>query len=343
MPGALYFPQMPMIRRITCTLIFATTFTIMADANDDLAAACKAGSLAEVKRLVAAGAGKSDQLLGALRAAAAAGQKDVARYLIANNAAISDRDFPPLLDAAMNGHKEVVRLLLKAGAPVDAGDQASALCMAVERPEIVRILIEAKADVNRECNGMSPLHRAAESGAVDSVRLLLKGGAGPNTRNEGGFTPLHAAVERKRTEVIKVLLAAGAAGSLRQKASGGKTPLDLANEQGDAEIIALLRRAGQKTATRSAKKSVCTTTDVVLRSGPSRETPAVQCGERKTLPQGFRVEVSEETIAAERISGITGRWLLIQPPTGQIDCSIAGISEFWIFGGLTSEDPSFCK
>lgn len=81
-----------------------------------------------------------------------------------------------------------------------------------------------------------------------------------------------------------------------------------------------------------------------MRSGPSRNNTPIVCGDRKTLPADFRVEVLEETVAAEKISGISGRWLRIEAPagTGIVECGSAGHDQIWIFGGLVTDDLTRC-
>eukprot|EP00972_Heterocapsa_arctica_P007094 1036158-Heterocapsa_arctica.AAC.1 len=58
---------------------------------------------------------------------------------------------------------------------------------------------------------MTPLERAARSGHVLNVQLLLEHRADVNaTRTDNGFAPLHSAVFCGHAEIARVLIAAGA-------------------------------------------------------------------------------------------------------------------------------------
>lgn len=320
------------------SLCFLFTLTLYADFSDDLTVACEKGNLAEVKRIMGAGMSKDEKHF-AIRSASKNGHADVVKYLISQGAPLGDRDFPPLIDAAMQGHAEVVRLLLRAGASIDEGDQASALCLTVENPQMVDLLIKARADVNRECNGTAPLFRAADFGHAESVKMLLAAKADIFFRTEGGDTALIVAAFKNRPNVVKLLLDSGAGASLRYTSSQGKTVLEIAQEQGAADILGMLKIAERKFNTRSVNYAAQTKSVVVLRLGPSRATQAIQCQSRTTLPKGFRVQVLEETTAPENIGGVRGRWLRIKTPTDEVDCTTAVAREFWIFGGLVELLP----
>ncbi len=97
--------------------------------------------------------------------------------------------------------------------------------------EIKRALIQAGARVNarQEQNGWTPLHRAANNGSADDVRLLVGKGADPNVFSMRGDTPLHLAafkVFRKDSlSIAEALLKAGADKNAKNKR--GRKPLDL--------------------------------------------------------------------------------------------------------------------
>jgi len=55
------------------------------------------------------------------------------------------------------------------------------------------------------------LHRAAERGHLDVVKLLLEHGADPNVQDDEGETPLHhAAAWRDNVDIVRLLLEHGA-------------------------------------------------------------------------------------------------------------------------------------
>lgn len=103
--------------------------------------------------------------------------------------------------------------------------------------ETASFLIEAGADVNaRAKDGMTPLHRAAQTGAIEMMSLLISKRADVNAvlHNPVGFadldTPLHVAVsylsvsdDETRIKMIELLLKSGA--NVNAKNHFNETPL----------------------------------------------------------------------------------------------------------------------
>lgn len=96
------------------------------------------------------------------------------------------------------------------------------------------------------------LHVACYYGRTDTVRTLLRLGAGLNSLNKGsplppsrpqftlsldGDTPLHLAAKHGRSETIRVLKVLGADFNIRNKQ--GKTPLEVAKKKVSREIVLL--------------------------------------------------------------------------------------------------------
>ncbi|EJF64724.1 ankyrin, partial [Dichomitus squalens LYAD-421 SS1] len=105
--------------------------------------------------------------------------------------------------------------------------------------DIVRFLIDQKADVNRgDSGGWTPLHIASSGGFDDVVRELLGAGAEVNRTNDKGITPLHYAASKSRIEIGKLLIARGADINARDKAN--QTPLHRAATTGSTGFINLL-------------------------------------------------------------------------------------------------------
>jgi ankyrin repeat protein len=238
-----------------------------------------------------------------LHFAAREGQIEAAEMLLAAGAPI-DRQAAdgktPLNLSIYNGHYELASLLVDSGADVNLADAEGfpPLFWAVDRrnmewnpgfpwvqtadpmPLIVRLL-EAGADpdpfvdatpVSRRNFGGSPrvrfatpLMRAAYSGDIDLVRLLVEYGADPLVRNRDNETPLLAASgygwidgysqgrsDAERLETIAYLIELGA--DVNWACNDGITPLMMAANFGNVEMIQYLVDQGADLAARDLGK-----------------------------------------------------------------------------------------
>jgi ankyrin repeat protein len=117
--------------------------------------------------------------------------------------------------------------------------------------EMVRVLLEYKADVNARHNGgWTSLHLASRGNLSlgpnitpsfsNVARLLLEHGADINAKATTHFdgTPLHLAAEQGRVEIVHVLLQNGA--DVSMKDDRGRTALQVASDRGHAEVVKLL-------------------------------------------------------------------------------------------------------
>jgi len=181
-----------LLRALLVAGLWATTFAASSLPQEPpVADAAMRGDIAEVRRLVRAGA-------------------DV-------NAAHGD-GMSALHWAAMRGDADMMKVLVRAGARVEAvtriGDYTPLhLASKGQHPQAVRALLDARANVHAKTStgGALPLHFAAGAGSVEAVTALLDRGADVNAR-EGVFgqTPLMFAAANNRLAALKVLLARGA-------------------------------------------------------------------------------------------------------------------------------------
>ena len=155
----------------------------------------------------------------------------------------------PLHYAAERGNRELVKLLVDAGAEVDAEDwYGTPLHLAVKggHRETVEFLIKARADVNRRYvqtqsgHSCAPLHLAADSGKVGTAKLLIVNGADLNGKDKWhGNSVLHYAVRSGHKEMVQLLIAEGA--DVNATNAMVQTPLDCAPNE---EMGTLLRSLG---------------------------------------------------------------------------------------------------
>jgi len=100
----------------------------------------------------------------------------------------------------------------------------------------------------REGDGLTLLHRAAEAGDLQRVRALLSGGVAVDTPGRDGITPLDCAARAGQLEVAKLLVAHGAdvnAGNcLPWNPAEVMRPLSWAVGPGHLEVVKFLVEAG---------------------------------------------------------------------------------------------------
>jgi len=112
---------------------------------------------------------------------------------------------------------------------------------------LVRLLVDAGAEINTACNGefltgQTPLHIAAGQGQVPVVTYLLAHGARVKAKDITDATPLHEAAIQGRKEVALLLLKHGA--DIEATQSDGYTPLTWAIISGHADVVSALLAKG---------------------------------------------------------------------------------------------------
>ena len=114
------------------------------------------------------------------------------------------------------------------------------------------LLISAGANLNATDNqDDTPLLLACKKGMLEMATMLKDAGAAINVANEEGDTPLLAAVAAGNLELVKLLVRAGANLAARNKE--GNSCLHIAAAKGSNEILRILLHAGAKV---SAKNKV---------------------------------------------------------------------------------------
>ncbi len=107
-----------------------------------------------------------------------------------------------------------------------------------DKPEVVKLLVRAGAEVNVTSSGETPLHVAARKGHDAVVTALLRApSVAVDNRTSIGQTPLWSAVQSEQVEITRLLLQSGANPNARTL---GTTPLMIAAYKGNATIVRVL-------------------------------------------------------------------------------------------------------
>ena len=147
-----------------------------------------------------------------------------------------------LMHAVAGNNPAIVKLLIDAGADVNAmgtvygkwrqPDHLRVLMFA-RSTEIVKMLLDAGADVNLPNDeGKTPLMHAAQYHSTEVVKALLDAGANPNAQNKFGSTPL---IFAHRAAVVKLLIDAGADVNVANNL--GICPLTMAQDRETARLL----------------------------------------------------------------------------------------------------------
>ena len=193
----------------------------------DFLAAARNGNLAEIERLLAAGAPFRDT---------------------------DSQGFSALMHAVRGGHRDVALRLLLAGLHPDVrGDflivDESAIFLAITEgyDDLSAMLLLGGA--SGRVSFTPAMEAAAGSGREDVVRLLLdtktRARVDIETTNAPGLTPLLQAASFNHTRLVEILIDSGADLNARAgPAFSNQSALDFANRYGNQEIIDMLLAAG---------------------------------------------------------------------------------------------------
>jgi ankyrin repeat protein len=131
------------------------------------------------------------------------------------------RGVTPLEGACNTNQPEVVKLLVDRHADPNLVGTHLLLKGNVARPECLRVLLDAGADVTRY-KGLMEL--ATWENSIESVELLLSAGVDPNEKHQDRYSPLTTAIRDKRADIFDLLIKKGA----DPNAEGEDLPLRMA-------------------------------------------------------------------------------------------------------------------
>ncbi|XP_047435062.1 cyclin-dependent kinase inhibitor 2A [Mugil cephalus] len=115
-----------------------------------------------------------------------------------------------LTSAAANGNTADVEALLRAGAQVNGPNRFGRTplqVMMMGSTSVAEALLSRGADPNVKdrSTGTTPLHDAARTGFVDTVRLLVESGADPQARDNKNCLPVDLARQNGHADVVAFL------------------------------------------------------------------------------------------------------------------------------------------
>lgn len=142
----------------------------------------------------------------------------------------------PLHRAAQTGGNRMVQELLGWDAAPDLRNRQDKTALDLARDPVMM-----RREQDRKANDMqnrTALHRAAEAGDTEIVRLLLEMGVSADERTSDGMTALMLAAKMGHQAVGEILLDGGA--SLAATDNAGRSPKDWAATTGHLEFVQLL-------------------------------------------------------------------------------------------------------
>lgn len=214
--------------------------------------------------------------------------------------AASQRGVTPLSYAVVQHRLEAAYELLEAGAdPNDASGRSNitVLHRAADKgfADMVRLLLENKADPRiAAANGFTALHLAARTNSQECVALLLKAGAELEATDANGRTALHIAATHDSADAAQALIEAGA--SLTAVDNFGYTPASLAT---DPKLVAKLGSVPKQTVPESAPTTAAETTPpTAAETAPPTAAETALPAAVETAPAIVVASVSDSSSAA---------------------------------------------
>jgi ankyrin repeat protein len=185
--------------------------------NAQLLVGARQGDLAQVERVLAAGASPASRnRLGktALILAAEKGNLAIVEAVLKAGADVNQASLEgvtPLMAASYAGASSVVKRLLEAGAKTDARDRMNKPAMVYAAGQgsagAIDALLASGIDVDTAYeHGLTALMWAAGQGQADAVRLLLARGAKRDLRDDRGLTAAEIARQTNHVDVAEAIV-----------------------------------------------------------------------------------------------------------------------------------------
>ena len=191
----------------------------------------------------------------ALNDAANAGDEAKIKALISNGSELNAQDHnlnTALHIAVEKRNAKIVKSLLDAKANPNLRNRLGytplALACITDQPDLVKLLIAARADLNVKLNneavgGFTPAMMMAFNNNTRILKLLIDGGANLSMVSDGGLaTALSIAAQAGWIETVKMLIAAKV--NINQAADIGGTALVRASESGKLDVVVFLMANG---------------------------------------------------------------------------------------------------
>jgi len=250
-------------------------------------------------------------------------------------------DTPELTDAVYDSDIQRVRELIAAGADLNVksgdGGYTALMFSLLYNWEITDALLAAGADVNAESNnGQTALHIAND--VPEMVRVLLKAGADPNGGHYEGGPPVFAAAYRGQFESVLLLAEAGADLHTKGLWSPG-TPYPYPPILGDVRVFSniLPPEIVRFLVDRGALTAVLNDSDVRVRDRPTTESSNTI----GMLQKGDEVTVLGRGESEVVIGGMSDYWLKIRLKNGTTGYSYGAF--FDVASLAKHEIPEFFK
>jgi len=151
-----------------------------------------------------------------------------------------------IYQAASMGDIEQIKLHVARGTDLNKpdADQNTALGIAIRgmRAEVVKLLVDAGADVTKPSRDVPPVIMATAHNSAEIVDFLVSRGADVESTNASGMTPLIVAAESGYLDIVQILVANKA--NVNATDRRGQTPLGIAKARRQTDIEEFLRQHG---------------------------------------------------------------------------------------------------